>query len=69
MGQSSQNENRQWGNNNDYSPLKESMSGATQLNQKMRVLGFEVFDPDMSMFTLGGGGVHCLAQALCRDNV
>jgi N-dimethylarginine dimethylaminohydrolase len=46
-----------------------SMSGATQLNQKMRALGFEVFDPDMSMFTLGGGGVHCLAQALCRDSV
>lgn len=45
-----------------------SMSGATQLNEKMRALGFEVYDPDMSMFTLGGGGVHCLAQALCRDD-
>lgn len=44
-----------------------SMAGATQLNEKMRALGFEVFDPDMSMFILGGGGVHCLAQALCRD--
>lgn len=44
-----------------------SMSGATQLNLKMKALGFEVYDPDMSMFTLGGGGVHCLAQALCRD--
>ena len=28
-----------------------SMQGATKLNQKMRDLGFEVFDPDMSMFT------------------
>ena len=46
-----------------------SMSGATELNDKMRNLGFEVFDPDMSMFTLGGGGVHCLAQALCRDEL
>ncbi len=46
-----------------------SMSGATELNAKMRALGFEVYDPDMSMFTLGGGGVHCLAQALCRDEV
>lgn len=46
-----------------------SMSGATELNEKMRALGFTVYDPDMSMFTLGGGGVHCLAQALCRDSV
>jgi N-dimethylarginine dimethylaminohydrolase len=44
-----------------------SMKGSTALNDKMRALGFEVFDPDMSMFTLGGGGVHCLSQALCRD--
>jgi len=46
-----------------------SMHGATELNGKMRALGFTVYDPDMSMFTLGGGGVHCLAQALCRDTV
>ena len=26
-----------------------------------------VHEPDMSMFTLGGGGVHCLSQALYRD--
>lgn len=45
-----------------------SMAGATQLNQKMRAMGFEVHEPDMSMFTLGGGGVHCLAQALCRSD-
>ena len=44
-----------------------SMAGATNVNDKMRALGFEVYDPDMSMFTLGGGGVHCLSQALCRD--
>ncbi len=43
-----------------------SMAGATDLNAKMKALGFEVYDPDMSMFTLGGGGVHCLSQALCR---
>ncbi len=46
-----------------------SMKGASELNEKMRALGFEVCDPDMSMFTLGGGGVHCLAQALCREEV
>ncbi|MEM9063703.1 MAG: arginine deiminase family protein [Pseudomonadota bacterium] len=45
-----------------------SMAGAEDLNAKMRALGFEVYDPDMSMFTLGGGGVHCLSQALCRED-
>ena len=45
-----------------------SMAGAVELNAKLRALGFEVYDPDMSMFTLGGGGVHCLSQALCRDD-
>lgn len=45
-----------------------SMAGATDLNAKMKALGFEVYDPDMSMFTLGGGGVHCLSQALCRED-
>ena len=46
-----------------------SMRSSVTLNAKMRALGFEVFDPDMSMFTLGGGGVHCLCQALCREDV
>lgn len=46
-----------------------SMAGATELNSKMRALGFDVYDPDMSMFTLGGGGVHCLCQALHREEV
>ncbi len=46
-----------------------SMAGSSGLNAKMRALGFEVYDPDMSMFTLGGGGVHCLCQALCRDQI
>ena len=45
-----------------------SMAGATDLNAKLRALGFEVYDPDMSMFTLGGGGVHCLSQALHRED-
>jgi len=44
-----------------------SMSGASELNDKMRSLGYQVYDPDMSMFTLGGGGVHCLCQALSRE--
>lgn len=45
-----------------------SMKGSAKLNDRIRALGFEVFDPDMSMFTLGGGGVHCLSQALCRED-
>lgn len=44
-----------------------SMAGAKDLNAKMRTLGFKVYDPDMSMFILGGGGVHCLCQALHRE--
>jgi len=46
-----------------------SMKGATELNAKMVALGYDVYDPDMSMFTLGGGGVHCLCQALCREQL
>ena len=46
-----------------------SMLGATELNAKMRALGYKVYDPDMSMFKLGGGGVHCLCQALHRDDI
>ena len=38
-----------------------------ELNERLRALGFTVYDPDMSQFTLAGGGVHCLAQPLRRD--
>ncbi|MCA8966315.1 MAG: amidinotransferase [Planctomycetes bacterium] len=34
---------------------------------KLRAQGFTVYDPDMSMFTKAGGGVHCMAQPLRRD--
>ena len=37
------------------------------LKEKARALGLEVFDPDVSMITPGGGGVHCMCQALRRD--
>ena len=37
------------------------------LNAQMRAHGLEVLDPDLSTFTRGGGGAHCLAQALRRD--
>lgn len=46
-----------------------SMAGSPQLNERLRALGFKVHEPDMSQFTLNGGGVHCLSQALCRDTL
>jgi len=39
------------------------------LKDKLRAHGFEVFDPDLSMITQGGGGVHCMCQPLKRDPV
>ena len=37
------------------------------LNEALRAHGLEVLDPDLEMFTLGGGGAHCLGQALRRE--
>ncbi len=37
------------------------------LAARLRALGFTVYDPDVSMFTERGGGVHCMAQPLRRD--
>jgi N-dimethylarginine dimethylaminohydrolase len=44
-----------------------STAANKDLNAQMRAHGIEVFDPDLRMFTLGGGGPHCLCQALKRD--
>lgn len=44
-----------------------STLGATDLNDKMRANGFKVYDPDMTMFTRAGGGVHCMCQPLRRE--
>ena len=44
-----------------------STAQSTELNERLRALGFTVYDPDLAMFTLGGGGPHCLCQALRRD--
>ena len=44
-----------------------STSKSARLNAELRSRGIEVLDPDLEMFTLGGGGAHCLAQALRRD--
>jgi len=44
-----------------------STAAATDLNAKMRAAGFTVYDPDMTMFTRAGGGVHCMCQPLTRE--
>ena len=46
-----------------------STRAAKDLNQRLKARGFEIYDPDVSMFTRGGGGVHCLCQPLRRDPV
>ena len=45
-----------------------SGEGATSLNHQMKARGLELLTPDLSMFTLGGGGAHCLGQAVHRDS-
>ena len=46
-----------------------STADSKDLNERLRAQGFEVYDPDVSMFTRGGGGVHCMCQPLRRDRV
>ncbi len=44
-------------------------AAATSLNEQMSARGLELVAPELDMFTLGGGGAHCLSQALRRDRV
>ena len=44
-----------------------STAHSKDLNARLRAQGFEVYDPEVSTFTMGGGGVHCMAQPLRRD--
>ncbi|MGA8805643.1 MAG: arginine deiminase family protein [Solirubrobacterales bacterium] len=46
-----------------------SAAGAAELNGALRSRGLEVIELDLSMFTLGGGGPHCLSQALRRERL
>lgn len=41
--------------------------GARTLNAELRARGLEVLAPPLDSFTLGGGGAHCLGQALRRE--
>jgi N-dimethylarginine dimethylaminohydrolase len=45
------------------------VSAATgrELNAALRAEGLAVLDPELSLFTAGGGGPHCLTCLLARD--
>jgi len=44
-------------------------SHAKDLVSKLKAHGFTVYDPDVDVFTRGGGGIHCMAQSLRRETV
>lgn len=44
-----------------------SARGSTGLNAMLRAEGLVVLDPDLSLFTAGGGGPHCLTCPLRRE--
>ena len=46
-----------------------STAESRDLNERLRALGLTVHDPELSAFTLGGGGAHCLMQAIRRERV
>ncbi len=45
-----------------------SAAQSSDLNARLRALGLTVCDPELTMFTLGGGGHHCLCQAIERES-
>jgi N-dimethylarginine dimethylaminohydrolase len=44
-----------------------SMATNANLNERLEAMGFTVYAPDVSQFQHGGGGVHCMCQALRRE--
>ena len=46
-----------------------SSVAAVELNGHLRDRGLALIEVDLSMFTLGGGGPHCLGQALRRERL
>ncbi len=44
-----------------------SARDSTALNAALRAEGLDVLDPALSLFTLGGGGPHCLTCPLARE--
>jgi arginine deiminase len=43
-----------------------SSAGARETNAKLRAHGLTVLDPDLTMFTRGGGGARCLTMPIAR---
>ncbi|MCP5071900.1 MAG: amidinotransferase [Rhodobacteraceae bacterium] len=44
-------------------------AGSKTLKEALKARGFTIYDPELSMITQGGGGVHCMCQSLKRDAV
>lgn len=44
-----------------------SAAAARELNAALRAEGLAVLNPELSPFTAGGGGPHCLTCPLARD--
>lgn len=44
-----------------------SARGSARLNAALRAEGLTVLDPDLTLFTAGGGGPHCLTCPLRRE--
>ena len=44
-----------------------SARGSAALNAALRAEGLTVLDPELSLFTAGGGGPHCLTGPLRRE--
>ena len=44
-----------------------SARASQRINAALRAEGLDVLDPELSLFTLGGGGPHCLSCPLRRD--
>ena len=43
-------------------------ANSASLVEKLRASGFKVYDPEMGMFNMMGGGLHCMAQPLRRKS-
>ena len=43
-----------------------SAAGSKGVNAKLRALGLDVLDPDLTMFTMGGGGPRCMTMPIRR---
>jgi N-dimethylarginine dimethylaminohydrolase len=44
-----------------------TFAGNTKVNERLRVLGLEVYAPEISQILKGGGGPHCMTFPLQRD--